>query len=232
MDANVIAAMAKWPDVPAVFGWLSLTESGRWRLHPTGDALAPPEPTTGPPGDSGEAITSPQVLTFIDRNYSADDDGQWFFQNGPQRVYVRLDAAPFVVNLANDTATNRLKLRTHTGLDIRSITAGWLDDTGRVYFQTDRGPCLMAGRDLAALLDAVNASTSQEGADKDPSGTDAGDVIAQALETRQPIFLHSTRIDGFSSQPILLHSTAFAAVPGEMGFRRWPQPPPGLAGFR
>ena len=25
MDADVLAAIAKWPDVPAVFGWLGLT---------------------------------------------------------------------------------------------------------------------------------------------------------------------------------------------------------------
>src|SRR3546814_7173665 len=29
MDENVIAAMARWPDVPDVFGWLSLTERGQ-----------------------------------------------------------------------------------------------------------------------------------------------------------------------------------------------------------
>ena len=32
MDADVLAAIAKWPNVPAVFGWLGLTARGEWRL--------------------------------------------------------------------------------------------------------------------------------------------------------------------------------------------------------
>lgn len=33
MDAQVIAAMAKWPDVAAVFGWLRLDARGHWWLR-------------------------------------------------------------------------------------------------------------------------------------------------------------------------------------------------------
>jgi len=40
MDSDVLAAMARWPDVPDAYGWLSLDARGRWRLHPAGDALA------------------------------------------------------------------------------------------------------------------------------------------------------------------------------------------------
>src|SRR3546814_9129311 len=97
MDENVIAAMALWPDVPDVFGWLSLTERGHGRLHPQGDALLP----VGVAGNGcspGQAITSPPILHFIDRNYAADTHGRWYFQNGPQRVYVRLDAAPYILH--------------------------------------------------------------------------------------------------------------------------------------
>ena len=32
MDETVIRAMAKWPDVPAVWGWLSLDRRGVWKL--------------------------------------------------------------------------------------------------------------------------------------------------------------------------------------------------------
>ncbi|XOT98625.1 DUF2946 family protein, partial [Alcaligenes pakistanensis] len=35
---------------------------------------------------------------FFNRNYQADEKGRWFIQNGPQRVYVRLDAAPLIVS--------------------------------------------------------------------------------------------------------------------------------------
>ncbi|MGB3277244.1 MAG: DUF2946 family protein, partial [Castellaniella sp.] len=30
MDDQVLAAMARWPNVPAVHGWLSLTARGQW----------------------------------------------------------------------------------------------------------------------------------------------------------------------------------------------------------
>src|SRR5690606_10073287 len=70
MDSQVIAAMARWPDVPDVYGWLSLSSSGHWRLHPLGDAIVLPD-------SPGEAITSPQILAFLGRNYAADAQGQW-----------------------------------------------------------------------------------------------------------------------------------------------------------
>ncbi|HMN64893.1 MAG TPA: DUF2946 family protein, partial [Burkholderiaceae bacterium] len=32
MDEQVLHAMARWPDVPAVWGWLRLDRRGRWLL--------------------------------------------------------------------------------------------------------------------------------------------------------------------------------------------------------
>src|SRR3546814_756452 len=119
MDENVIAAMARWPDVPDVFGWLSLTERGQWRLHPQGDALLP----VGVAGNGcspGQAITSPPILHFIDRNYAADTHGRWYFQNGPQRVYVRLDAAPSILHTSGPA--DELPFRPHTRLDAADVT--------------------------------------------------------------------------------------------------------------
>src|SRR3546814_10640581 len=63
MDEQVIAAMARWPDVPDVYGWLSLSERGEWRLHPQGDALRPQHCAPGACCSPGEAISS----TPIDR---------------------------------------------------------------------------------------------------------------------------------------------------------------------
>ena len=37
MDDIVKQAMAKWPDVPNVYGWLSLDRRGVWRIK--GDAV-------------------------------------------------------------------------------------------------------------------------------------------------------------------------------------------------
>ena len=32
MDPAVLRGMARWPDVPAVYGWLALDRRGNWRL--------------------------------------------------------------------------------------------------------------------------------------------------------------------------------------------------------
>ncbi len=140
MDDQVLAAMARWPTVPDVYGWLSLAATGRWRLHPHG------------PDTPGEPITNPQIIAFIGRNYGADDAGQWYFQNGPQRVYVSLDAAPWIVRTDTD-AQGQLQLKTHTGLHFGPIQAWWLGASGRLYATAPQGPGMIAGRDLPALLD-------------------------------------------------------------------------------
>ena len=152
MDAQVRAAMARWPDVPAVRGWLSLSPRGHWRLHPHGRGWNVPEE------EPGEAITSPQITAFIDRNYQADDTGRWYFQNGPQRVYVRLDGAPWILRLDVD-AHGVPYLRTHTGSSYGPVARWWLDADGRLYAQSPQGAGLVADRDLGAVIDAVQVVT-------------------------------------------------------------------------
>jgi len=78
----------------------------------------------------------------------------------------------------------------------------------------------------------VSASLASNGADVASSATEAADVIAEGLESQRPVFLQSTQIEGFPSEPVRVQKTSFADVPKEMGFRRWPQPAPGSAGFR
>lgn len=227
MDNEVLAAMARWPDVPAVCGWLSLTESGQWRLHPTGDAVRNP-------GAPGESITSPQILAFIDRNYDVDSDGRWFFQNGPQRVYVRLDAAPYILRTATDSGSGRLMLRTHTGLDIRRIEALFLDENGRLYMATDRGPGLVAGRDLPALFDALQAVSAPTATDApelssghDESATgqsvDMEDAIAACMQNGQTVWLRAQGLQGFPDAPLALTPAASDHLEALLGYCRLPQ---------
>src|SRR5918996_1793270 len=78
MDEIVVRSLAKWPNVPAVYGWLSLDRRGNWLIK-------------------GERIGNAALREFIARNYEADEQGRWFFQNGPQRVYVKLAYTPLVV---------------------------------------------------------------------------------------------------------------------------------------
>jgi hypothetical protein len=142
MDQSVLDALRRWPDVPAVYGWLSLTARGDWRLHPLGDAQH---------GGAGEGITNPQILGFMGRNYSSEPDEKWFFQNGPQRVYVRLDAAPYIVHLQPETAS----LVTHNGLIVEQVLAWLYDDTGQLYAHTNLGAARIDDRDLIALADIL-----------------------------------------------------------------------------
>lgn len=167
MDEQVAAAMSRWPNVPAVFGWLSLSASGQWRLHPQGGGWAgarSPEhqhaakpPASAAPDPVGEAITNPGILAFINRNYAGDDQGRWYFQNGPQRVFVRLDAAPFILRTAGAGAL----LQTHTGMAVLQVAAWWLDHEGRLFACTEHGPGLVAGRDTTAVFEALRTSQGQ-----------------------------------------------------------------------
>jgi hypothetical protein len=182
MDSSVRAALAKWPNVPAVYGWLSLDERGRWRLHPLGDA-------TG--GGPGESIENTQILDFIGRNYDRDEAGRWFFQNGPQRVYVRLDAAPFLLRRADDG----VGLVTHTGRTVRAVTAWLLDDTGRLYAQTDAGPAMVEGRELPALLDSLRDAQGRPLADALESAAAGMPVLHPALPAPAPLYLDVAQAD-------------------------------------
>ena len=148
MDQSVLDAVKKWPDVPAVFGWLSLTARGEWRLHPLGDAQL---------GGPGQGITNTQILGFIGRNYAGQPDGAWYFQNGPQRVYVRLDAAPLIVHV--DPSAHALM--THNGLAIHQVLAWYADETGQLYAQTDCGAARIDDRDLLTLAEVLHSSEGQ-----------------------------------------------------------------------
>ncbi|VVE32765.1 DUF2946 family protein [Pandoraea terrigena] len=97
MDEIVQQAMAKWPNVPHCYGWLALDRRGQWRMRDEAAQAA---------GTAGDPIRHEALLAFIARNYASDDAGQWYFQNGPQRVYVALAYAPFVVRLTWDAAAN------------------------------------------------------------------------------------------------------------------------------
>ena len=97
MDEIVKAALRKWPNVPHCYGWLALDARGDWYMRDDRIQAAGPFPQV-----KGSRIEHPKLLEFIHRNYEHDDAGCWFFQNGPQRVYVELEAAPWVWRLCSD----------------------------------------------------------------------------------------------------------------------------------
>ena len=85
-------ALAKWPNVPHCTGWLLLDRRGQWRMRDDADASGRICPATSSVtrrcSASSTGITPPMT------------DGQWFFQNGPQRVYVELGYTPWIVRLS------------------------------------------------------------------------------------------------------------------------------------
>lgn len=150
MDDAVLASLRRWPNVPAVFGWLSLSARGQWRLHPDGQAML---------GGAGESIQNSQIIGFIGRNYACDDQGRWFFQNGPQRVYARLDAAPWVVRVDTDTLSGQLV--DQTGQTFASISAWVVDAQGNLFFKSSRGAGRILDRDLGLLAEALVTPSGQ-----------------------------------------------------------------------
>jgi len=148
MDEIVKAALAKWPNVPHCYDWLALDARGDWYMRDdrTQAAGAFPQP-------KGSRILHDKLREFIARNYEADDDGCWFFQNGPQRVYVELEAAPWVWRLTAQPGTAPV-IASHTGRPAQFRSA-WLDDGGRLFLECDIGFGLVHTLDAALAADAV-----------------------------------------------------------------------------
>jgi Protein of unknown function (DUF2946) len=128
MDSVVARAMAKWPNVPAVYGWLALDRRGNWLIK-------------------GERIANTALREFIGRNYEADSAGRWYFQNGPQRVYVTLAYTPLVVHHEGD------ELIDHCGRPFAARIA-YLDDEGSVLMAGERAIALLDDRDLVRYAES------------------------------------------------------------------------------
>lgn len=129
MDNSVIRAMARWPNVPSVYGWMSLDRRGRWCLQ-------------------GSPVLHRGAIGFMNRNYACTDRGLWYFQNGPQRVFVDLEYTPLVFTL--DGSRNLLD---HTGRPAGQVLGAWIDEEGNLLLMGERGIGLLCDRDLQSLAD-------------------------------------------------------------------------------
>ena len=120
--------------MPAVYGWLALDRRGQWLIK-------------------GERISNPVITDFINRNYEHDAEGRWYFQNGPQRVFVALDYTPYVYRLVWDAdPATPLRIETHTGKTVSRVDSAWIDETGVVLLATEHGAGMTDDRDLDRLL--------------------------------------------------------------------------------
>lgn len=156
MDDIVKQALAKWPNVPSCTGWLMLDRRGNWRMR---DEAAQASGTPGTP------IRHEALLGFINRNYDADEHGQWFFQNGPQRVYVELGYTPWVVRLSAD-AGGALALQDQAGGAFEPA-AVFVDEEGGILFTDGSAPpkvAVLHDHDLEVFSDhATLADDSMSG---------------------------------------------------------------------
>lgn len=148
MDDIVKQAIVKWPNVPACYGWLGLDARGNWFMRDDrAQALGPF--AEGSSGSKGSKIEHEKLIQFIQRNYEADAQGQWFFQNGPQRVYVELALAPLIWRVGHD-----FSVQDHLGRTAR-VQRCFLDELGHVYLETDAGFGLVHTLDMEQTANAV-----------------------------------------------------------------------------
>jgi len=126
MDQGIAPSLIKWPNVPHCFGWLALDRRGAWRMR---DDYAQAH------GLAGDVIKHVALNAFIARNYASDADGRYFFQNGPQRVYVNLNATPWVVRMMpTSIAEHPWQFQTQCD-SLLTPTAAFLDEAGRILIE-------------------------------------------------------------------------------------------------
>ncbi len=146
MDSIVKQALIKWPDVPDCYGWLGLDARGNWYMRD--DRVQAQGPFSGGAG-KGALLEHQGLIQFIGRNYEHDARGQWFFQNGPQRVYVELQIAPLIWRVHHD-----LSVQDHIGRAAQ-VQAAVIDEQGRLYLDTDIGFGLVHSMDMGNAANAV-----------------------------------------------------------------------------
>ena len=154
-----LSAIAKWPNVPACYDWLSLDRRGDWRLQ-------------------GERMTHSGLIQFINRQYGSDESGCWFLQNGPQRVFVALAYTPWVFRRE---ATGFVS---HTGAPTGLLKAVYLDEDGNLLLESELGIGLLDDRDLATFLAECRDGNGELAKDEEIvhlMETGAGDIRWQGL---------------------------------------------------
>jgi hypothetical protein len=188
MEDWVKRSLARWPNVPALFGWLKLDRRGRWLIR-------------------GEPISRPQIIDTINRNYAADAQGRWYFQNGPQRGYMELEYAPLVLraDAAGETLT------AHTEVRVGSVAAAYLDEEGALLLDTDLGPGVLDAADLAWALQRLEADAGEVAEER------LAEALALPSGSVTPLYLRL----GPARLPLLRLDAAEA--PRQLGFVREPQ---------
>ena len=197
MDEIVIRAIAKWPNVPSVYGWLRLDRRGNWLVKSR-------KAQDGTP--MFERISNRAVIEFIGRNYAEDAEHRWYFQNGPQKVFVALDYTPWVYRL-DDAGSGFVA---QSGAAPRAIEAAFVDDSGSLLLESELGIGVLLDRDLPAVTESLNDERGRR-------VEHLLDEIARGTETR--VVLHGRSVG--------IAPVRAADVPRRFGFIPHPAPRPG-----
>jgi hypothetical protein len=188
MRQTDFSAMLRWPNVPACYGWLSLDRRGRWRLR-------------------GEAVTHAGLNDFLNRQYAHDEDGNYFVQNGPQRVFVELEYTPWILRL---TAADRIE--THVGEVVSEFRSAAIDEEGNLLIEIADGIALLCDHDLPALRHCLRL----------PNGEVADD--ASVLEAIEHAVTGATRLSlAWQGRCVPVLAVRRSEVPGRYGFMVSPQ---------
>jgi hypothetical protein len=78
----------------------------------------------------GTVIVHQALNEFISRNYACDTEGRYFFQNGPQRVFITLDATPWIVRIIPDDQQTKLLTQCQSPIE---PSAALSDENGNIY---------------------------------------------------------------------------------------------------
>lgn len=167
MDEIVKQALIKWPNVPHCYGWLGLDMRGRWWMRDSAAQAA--GAFTQNQESKGWLLEHAAMQAFICRNYQADDQGQWYFQNGPQRVYVELENTPTIWHWQQATEDSPAGALAHYALNtspqIQPLTPQryLVDEEGVLYLVCQGEVGVLYSQDVPFFVDsALNMDALEE----------------------------------------------------------------------
>ena len=187
--------MAQWPNVPDCYGWLGLDARGAWRMR---------DERAQHLNEPGDKVKQAALLGFINRNYCVDARGCWYFQNGPQRVYLNLEATPYIARTDPQQG-----LLLHTGEAFGPLERGFMTESGEMIVEGGGKVAQVDDRDVAQLM----ATLELDGA------APSDEALMAWLEGAAGSLL--LRVQG-QSAPV--ERIARDSVPQRFGFQRLPAP--------
>ena len=184
LDPRTLAAMSRWPNVPECYGWLHLDRAGQWFLN-------------------GEPVRQKALTGHFNNHYLMDECGAWYVQNGPQKAYVNLEAAPFALFVSVGG-----QLLVHTGHLVHSLECFYMNTDGELYLRTEHGAALASSQALVSLSEGL----------QEPDGSHISEQYLERMLTGQAV----TCTLAWDSQRFPVEVLDDEKIPQAMGFIRNP----------